>query len=424
MPAGLFSVRNRILPAGVNPSYTSPHQYINCGTLHHISLFVYHREKHIFKMLEDKYKEAIKKAENLHSCDLIDQEGMISDPYKVDYSKRNQFIKNIHVEKAWIRFFFKANRAVLTYSVSAAAAIIIAFFVFKAEQPEPDTFAQLQIMPADGAVSLRLSSGELISVDPDNLITGRLEGASVDEQNNMISYQASPEKTMMQDDISVNGVLPETMYHELIIPKGRTFSLAMNDGTKVWINSESKLRYPVTFNGDNRTVYLEGEAFFDVFADPNSTFAVITSEYQVIVTGTRFNVKSYTEEEIVATTLVSGAVVIPGASGEERNMIPGQQFRLSKLDGTSTVEMVDTDLYTAWINNRLRMSGTSLVDITNQLQRRYDVRFVFDSDSSKDMLFTGVIPLNENLHIILGQLSKVSDVHFEHADNHIAIRSK
>ena len=73
-------------------------------------------------MLEDKYIEAIKKAENLHSCDLIDQEGMISDPYKVDYSKRNQFIKNIHVGKAWIRFFFKANRAVLkAYNCQLAA---------------------------------------------------------------------------------------------------------------------------------------------------------------------------------------------------------------------------------------------------------------------------------------------------------------
>ncbi len=375
-------------------------------------------------MLENKYKEAIEKAESLINGDLIDSDGSISDPFKKDYYMRYQFVRKINIEKAWIRFYIKANRSFFIYVLSAAATLLFAIFILNDTTRESNEIAEYEIMPAEGAVTLRLSSGSLISVDSDNIASGLLDGVSLDEGTNVITYQPSLLADQNMESKPNKGIPLEAEVHELRIPKGRTFSLVMNDGTKIWLNSESSIRYPVAFSGQSRVVFLEGEAFFDVVADPNSTFTVKTLDYDVHVVGTRFNVKSYPDEETVATTLVLGSVVISTESAKEKTIIPGQQYSYNRTEGRASMDMVETDLYTSWIDNRIRMSGTSLLDITNQLQRRYNIHFMFENESTKDVSFTGVIPLNENLHVVLGQLAKVSSVNFDVENDQVVIRSR
>jgi ferric-dicitrate binding protein FerR (iron transport regulator) len=187
------------------------------------------------------------------------------------------------------------------------------------------------------------------------------------------------------------------------------------------VNAESSIRYPVTFASNERVVHVDGEAFFDVVKDDSKPFVVKTNDYSVRVLGTKFNVKCYTDEDFVATTLVSGSVSIPTSLGEEKVISPGEQLRLNRNDRTVTVSKVDTEIYTSWINNTITLRETPLHEIVSQLRRRYDVQFVFEDSSLRDETFTGVVPLNESLNTILSMFSKVSSVDFRVEDGVVFI---
>ena len=206
----------------------------------------------------------------------------------------------------------------------------------------------------------------------------------------------------------------------LTIPRGGQFSLNLEDGTKVLLNSDSKIKYPVKFiKGKNRQVeLLYGEAFFDVSSSQNnngSEFIVSTKTQKINVLGTKFNIKAYSEDDIITTTLVEGKVKV----GNGKNQIllsPNQQSKVDSNSPVINVSDVDVSQQISWINGLFSFNDTSLEDIMHTLSRWYDLEFIFKSANQKGFIFSGILERTksiEDILLIIEKTSSSNEINFE-----------
>lgn len=331
--------------------------------------------------------------------------------------------RGISIDKAWRRVWYaRYRRQIYGWSSAAVILLLVALTLFIPKQVSQEILvAEQVIMPAYDNIILRTSKGETIVVDSIQSLDTIISNASVSKTE--IMYQSESReitKTTLQESIKNE---KEMDMNELYVPKGRVFSLVLSDGTKVWLNSESLIQYPVNFDQGERIVTISGEAFFDV-AKTGNRFIVKTTNYEVNVLGTKFNIISYENENISATTLIEGSVSMTRGEESEFKISPGEQFSLDKTSNVISVKKVDVNLFTSWINNQLRLSHSKLEDIFRVLQRKYDIHVFFSDENAKNELFSGEVPLNDNLKVILDQLSKVSDVEFQIEGKLVVIRYK
>ena len=206
----------------------------------------------------------------------------------------------------------------------------------------------------------------------------------------------------------------------LTVPRGGQFSLNLQDGTKVLLNSDSKIKYPVKFiKGEKRKVeLLYGEAFFDVSPSQNnngSEFIVSTKTQKINVLGTKFNIKAYSEDDIITTTLVEGKVKV----GNGKNQIllsPNQQSKVDSNSPVINVSDVDVSQQISWINGLFSFNDTSLEDIMHTLSRWYDLEFIFKSANQKKFIFSGILERTKSIEDILFIIEKTSssnEINFE-----------
>lgn len=231
----------------------------------------------------------------------------------------------------------------------------------------------------------------------------------------------------------------EFAYKEIKVPKGKRFHIQLSDGTNIWVNSESTIKYPEVFTGDDRKVYLEGEAYFDVTEDKRKPFFVYAGEVRVKVLGTAFNVRSYPEDDYIETTLESGKINIerigPGADATDIiSMTPNQKVTLYKAghsaevnnQNTSTPERlekiesrnaiisrnIETDIYTSWKDEKLIFKGEQLGKLKLRLERWYNMPIVVRDQELLNKKFTGTF-VNEPIQAALRALSVASELEFE-----------
>ena len=182
-------------------------------------------------------------------------------------------------------------------------------------------------------------------------------------------------------------------------PRGGQYHVTLSDGTKVWLNAESKLVYPVTFVGDRREVYLEGEGYFEVASDKKRPFIVKTEKEQVEVLGTHFNINSYTDERISRVGLLEGSVKVSPARGQGSEILrPGQQSLVSTT-GIS-VETVDMDECLAWKNGEFMFNNESLESIARRLERWYDIDIEL-SPRIKNIVIWGAVSRYEDFDTVM-----------------------
>ena len=209
----------------------------------------------------------------------------------------------------------------------------------------------------------------------------------------------------------VTGTPAKIEYNTIIVPRKGEYQLSLADGSKVYLNSESKLRFPTRFEGKERRVYLEGEGYFEVVKDTAKPFIVEAKEVDVRVLGTSFNVSAYVSEQAVRTTLVDGKVRVGDRlTGKGEIILPGQQAEWE--DGTFTTKEVDTSIYTAWINGKFYFEGATLEEIASQLERWYDIDFFFTSENVKRFAFAGVINKEYSANKIFSIIEKTTRVRF------------
>ena len=235
------------------------------------------------------------------------------------------------------------------------------------------------------------------------------QGANIVVQNQGVSY-------------CVDSSVVEERYNTLRVPRGGEYSITLSDGTIVYLNSESELRYPVNFVGRDRRGYLSGEAYFDVVQDEAHPFIVDMGNSSVRVLGTSFDVRAYADEDEVLTTLVQGSVKF-SAGKEFVTLEPGKQAVLGKSGSIETRE-VDTYLYTAWKEGVFAFKRQRLEEIMKVVARWYDVNIFWENVSQKEVTFTGKMKRYDDFSKVVEVLEMTGNTEFVIKENNIFIREK
>lgn len=211
-------------------------------------------------------------------------------------------------------------------------------------------------------------------------------------------------------------------YNTLSIPRGCEFAVILSDGSRVWLNAESSLRFPERFVGKERKVFLEGEAYFEVAHNEQCPFRVITRDGQVTVLGTTFNVKAYPEEKESVTTLFSGSVEQYLSSVEQPVLLePGQQIRFDRSDKKWQVVSADVEEVLAWKNGKLIARDKSLEEIFRLLARWYDFEVVYTRPALKEIKFHLHTNRYADIRTILEHLQSTNGIRFTYVDHKIYV---
>ena len=211
-------------------------------------------------------------------------------------------------------------------------------------------------------------------------------------------------------------------YHLLSIPRGGEFTMTLADGTRVWLNSESELHFPLQFGGKQRKVQLTGEAYFEVAKDAAHPFVVEVCDSKIQVLGTGFNVRSYSEEGQIVTTLVEGTVCFE--SIEDRVILkPGEQSILDK-EGRLQKRAVEVYPFVAWKEGRFIFRKQRLEDIMVMVSRWYNVEVYFEDDESKEITFSGGMMRNDGFEALMKMIETVGSINCTIKDNTVFIAKR
>lgn len=279
------------------------------------------------------------------------------------------------------------------------AAVFVGLMALSIAIYQYDSFTSVNdvSLPAESQITLELQDGTIKTINENQSGAIRTsEGDKVvSQQYNVLVYNDS-------DEGDGDGETLE--YNQLTVPYGKKFELILSDGSHIFLNSGSKLRYPVTFLKDQaRDVFLDGEAYFSVSKDQARPFTVVTDDMNTQVYGTEFNVSSYKNEKNTFTVLVEGSVGVYHSNNIQGSkpitIVPGQ--RAIYENGAIDVEMANIDKYIGWKQGKLVFVDDRFELILKELERNFDVRFENQYEALNDMEFTGSFAYGEPLEKIL-----------------------
>lgn len=264
-----------------------------------------------------------------------------------------------------------------------------------------------KILPGKDKAILTLGDGRQIVLDSvGNGVLADQNGVDIHKvQNGQLIYTQTPSRELA----AASKPVP---YNSVFTPRGGKYKLVLPDGTKVWLNADSKLKFPTRFMGDQRIVSMEGEAYFEVAKDAKHPFIVQTSRgLNVRVLGTHFNVMDYKGQPFVKTTLLEGSVKV--THGQDSLLIvPGQQVVMGKDGGLSKRSNLNLDKVVAWKNGLFYFDQMHIEAIMQALSRWYDVDVVYEGSPCDD-LFSAIMNRDNDIHEILSMLEATEKVHFK-----------
>ena len=322
--------------------------------------------------------------------------------------EKERFLKSIH--QSYVGKVRK-RRIIHYWPVAASVVLLVGVFVgfalnewsqMKADQGSAQTE---RIVPGVKA-ELILSTGERVCLaQRSEFIEGMKESGIRNDSLAGLNYVGAK--------IQGEEIGEEIVYNTMQIPVGGFYQLKLADGTKVWLNSLTRLRFPVTFAGEERKVYLTGEAYFEVARDSVHPFIVATDEgMEVKVYGTEFNVDTY-RKGTVKTTLVNGKVGIRvSATGEEMRLSPNQMALFTKATQSIQVENVDSYGVVAWKDGKFVFEDEPIEEIMERLSRWYDVKVFYANERIKKHTFTGIITRFADISDVLHLMEETAAVEF------------
>jgi transmembrane sensor len=322
-------------------------------------------------------------------------------------------LRNIH-RKAGIHSPYRNTRIIAIAGIAASILFLVYFQFFNPAEPENNRIAEhaQSIVPGNYKAVLILADGTEhdLSSGKNSIIDA--DGANIKNTGNKLEYS------------SKKGLPTEMKYNTLRIPRGGEYFLVLADSTKVWLNSETTLRFPVQFAADVRNVELTGEAYFEVSKNANVPFIVTSGNQLVKVLGTQFNISSYPDDQAIFTTLVEGSVEVSlvGNPNEKLILKPSEQSFLSTNENQISKRNVDVASYIAWKDGRFVFQDQKLEDIMKTLAKWYDVQVVFSGEEQKKLRFTGNLERTANFSSILEKIERTDEVKFEIENNTITIK--
>jgi transmembrane sensor len=309
---------------------------------------------------------------------------------------------------------------------TAAAAIILTLFLgslnlwqrhptakSKIAQVKPETPGPAAITPGGNKATLILDDGSTVTLDSlrtgtlatqgntriVQLASGRLSYNSATTGNGVAASNSAPTRT----------TATAVLYNTVRTPKGGQYQVTLPDGSKVWLNAATSLRFPTAFTGRDRTVELTGEAYFEIARNKDQPFRVNVNEMTVNVLGTHFNIMAYENEGSVNTSLLQGSVRVEQA-GQAKTLQPGQESRLNIATRQLLVAAADTDQAVAWKNGLFQFDGATLETVMHQVERWYDVEVRYEGEVTRH--FSGQIPRSASLPQVLHMLELAGKTRF------------
>jgi transmembrane sensor len=263
------------------------------------------------------------------------------------------------------------------------------YFLFFNKPVKQDEIVKIQVpidvkAPATNRAMITLANGAKVYLD--SAVDGKL-------------LQLDGVEVVKLEDgkIIYKGSTAEVVYNTLSNPKGsKVIDMTLADGSRVWLNAGSSVKFPVAFVGNERKVEITGEAYFEVAHNAAKPFTLRKGDIEVTVLGTHFNVNAYDDEPVIKVTLLEGSVKV-ARSGDEALLLPGQQAEVS--DDIKVVNDVDLDEVMAWKNGQFYFNGTNLKAIMSQVMRWYDIEVVYEGTQSISL--SGVVERNVPLSQIL-----------------------
>lgn len=261
------------------------------------------------------------------------------------------------------------------------------------------------IKPGGDRAILTLANGETVVLDStQNGLIGTQGEIKIEKlDNGQLAYR-------------INGLLYPSqntaIYNTISTPRGGQYKVTLSDGSKIWLNAESSIRFPVAFTATQRKVEVTGEVYFEIAKDAKRPFIVKSPGSEVEVLGTHFNLNAYDDEGVIRTTLLEGKIKVRAQNNQasEQTLTPGQQS-VQEKERIQIIDNADTEAATAWINGRFQFKSADLRSILRQIGRWYDVEVEYVGNV--DLHFTGQLTRNEEVTKVFEKLELTGEVKFK-----------
>lgn len=301
--------------------------------------------------------------------------------------KRTSTIRNFRSFRKWI-----------PYAAALLIATLTVSWYFLTKQPSQVAAIvsrppALGILPDDNQATLTLPDGRTITLDEarNGIIVG-IKGITYNDGNPLTNLGDIPKGSSQAALLALR------------TPNGKTYQIVLPDGSRVWLNAASTLKYPSQFTAQAREVELIGEGYFEIVKDPQRPFTVTSGDHQIRVLGTQFNVNAYPDEKELVATLVEGSVDVLNTHSKTSHLLkPGQQARLHQ----DAIEITDVNVsyYTSWKDGRFTFNREKLPVILRQIERWYDIKFINDA-TNLDIQLWGTL----SREVTLSELLKVLEM--------------
>ena len=340
---------------------------------------------------------------------------------RVNREERQRIIRKLNKRAAWERVdrnTKKYRHPILRRCMKYAATIVlplfmvgVGFYLIRDKEEIHPVAEMVKISPGVTKAELVLADGHKVVLGTetiDSLVSE--EGVNIVKDGNGVSYLGNKE----EGDLA---------YNILRVPRGGEFKVRLQDGTLVYMNSETELKYPVRFVGKERRVYLSGEAYFEVQRDTTKPFIVVMNGNEVRVLGTEFNVRSYEDEKCQFTTLVAGKVLLTTHDHRCIELLPNEQGIVDP-QGDIRKEQVDVALYTAWKDGNFVFRKQSLEHIMEIVERWYDLKVTFEDEWCKQVSFSGNVERYDDFSKLAEMLEATGSVKFRIKNNEIYVTKR
>lgn len=325
-------------------------------------------------------------------------------------------------EKAYRKFLWYTRKERVRHLLqqgSVAAGIVLSIGIgvslLFSEKEQQRMITEQKVLAVQSKAYLTLSNGNKVDL-------------AMAKQYSQLErdYIAKCDSGMLVYEAKNRQEVDEEIYNQVHVPRGGDFKLMLSDGSRVWLNAESELKYPVVFNGKTREVHISGEAYFDVASRKDCPFIVHTSRGRIEVLGTEFNVRDYADEKRVETTLAEGSVAYH-AVGKHCQPVtvwlnPG--YQIVDSDDNFSKKKVDVAAVTGWKNGNYTFYDKSLEELMHYVERTYDVQVFFTTERVKNLRFSGDLQRYVCVELFLRYLEQGGDVRFTVRNRTIVVYEK
>lgn len=325
------------------------------------------------------------------------------------YNSLQAYINPVSAKHIVLKFWYAAAAILLIGSMSLYFGVFL-----KSDKKPAQQIAQTNfqvISPGGNKAVLTLSDGSRVTLDD--------KGAKRVFQQDGAIITNTQGGVLVYNGANTNNAQTNT-FNTISIPRGGKYDVILSDGTKVWLNASSTLRFPTTFSGNERKVFVTGEAYFEVARNASMPFKVEANGTTVRVLGTHFNVMAYEDEITTKTTLIEGSVEVANKSSK-RMLKPGHQATIDHSTGFISVDRVNAAQFIAWKEGKFVFDDDGIEIIMRRLSRWYDVDVSYSMGNLSEKTFTGTISRYENINEVLHMLELTGTIHFKVAGRRITV---